>query len=172
MSRPVISTQPRERLVAASAAASATASAGWALGLWARLVDIERTTSHLGSVQAGDGFLALAIIGHFHEAKTTRLAAVPVGNDGDFVDLPVCPKCLSQIIFGGGEIQIPDVNVFHTCLSKVGCSTVNVSRTSEAKVKAVRCLRRVGKKDIQTHLKTSTPASNVPVRYADQYLWS
>jgi len=111
-------------------------SAGWAFGLWARLVDVEGTTSHLGSVQAGDGFLALPIIGHFNEAETTRLAAVAVGNDGDFVDLPVCPKCLSQIIFSGSEIQISDVNVFHACLSKVGCSTVNVSRSSEASGKS------------------------------------
>jgi hypothetical protein len=51
---------------AVSAATTATAAA---LHLGAGLVDVQRASAHLGTVQGGDRFVSLFRVGHFHKTK-------------------------------------------------------------------------------------------------------
>jgi len=86
------------------------------------------------------------------KGETAWLSTVSLAHDLGFIDLSVCFECGSQFRFRAAEVQIPDVDIFHICLSRFGYLIVSVSRTSEAGCKIANA-KGGRKRDIQTHLK-------------------
>jgi heme/copper-type cytochrome/quinol oxidase subunit 3 len=82
--------------VAAISSATATA-ASTTLYLGTGFVDIERSPTHLSSVQGGDRFVSFFCIRHFHETESARASGVTIGHDADPVYLPMRLEHLPQL---------------------------------------------------------------------------
>jgi hypothetical protein len=96
-------------LVAASATTAATATAAsvpstttaaattTTLYLGTGFVDVERSPTHLGTVQGGDRFVSFFCIRHFHETEAARASGVTISHDADPVYLPMRLEHLPQL---------------------------------------------------------------------------
>jgi hypothetical protein len=99
----------------ASAAATPAAAVPAAPTIFLRpgFIDVERPAIQLPPVEAGDGFLGLAIVGHFDEPKTAGSSSFAVGYQAHTVNSAVRLEQGSNCIFGSSEAQISYKNVFH-----------------------------------------------------------
>jgi hypothetical protein len=99
----------RETFAAAATAASATTTAtprGAALCLWASFIYFKIASANFFSVEGCDGLGGFAVIGHFHEGKTTSPAGLTVGGQMDASDGAKWLKQSAQITLGGLEAHI------------------------------------------------------------------
>jgi hypothetical protein len=95
---------------------STTASPG-TVRLRLRLIDLQRSSPQLGSVQGGNGFFGFAGVSHFHERKAARATGFPVGDQADFFHGSVGLEKAAELGFGGAVRQIANVKVLHCVLS-------------------------------------------------------
>jgi hypothetical protein len=98
-------------LTAATLAAVSTAAAA-AIFLRTGFVDIQCATVELGSVQSVDSTVSLSIATHFDKAEASWLAGIAIGNDADAVNGPICFEQGPKSVFGGGEAEISNKNIF------------------------------------------------------------
>ncbi len=99
--------------ISSIASISAITPAADALCFRPSLVNIDGAAAQLRTVQAGDGFVALFVIGHFDEAEAARPSCVAVGQNAHAIHLPESLESLAQLIFIGVEAEIPYKYVFH-----------------------------------------------------------
>ena len=104
---------------AATVSAIATASAArTALGFRTRLINIERATTQLRSIQCRDSFLSVFVARHLNESEATRTPRLAIRKNAHAIDLSVGLEQLTQFIFRRIERQIPNKNVLQaSCLS-------------------------------------------------------
>jgi hypothetical protein len=103
---------------AAAAISTIAASAGTALSLRTRFINIERAPAQLRSVQCRDGFLSVFVARHLNESETTRTSRLAICKNAHTIDLSVGLEQLTQFIFRRVERQIPNENVLQaSCLS-------------------------------------------------------
>jgi len=93
-----VSTPVAPTISATPAAVPATAAR--VLGLGTRFVHVEGASANLRTVQGRDGFFAILVAGHFHEAEAARSARVTVGHNADPIHLPEGLEHLPQFVFG------------------------------------------------------------------------
>lgn len=74
----------------------------------ARLVDLERTTLQIGTVEASDRFGYDRCVAEFHEREPTRLPGGPIDRKEHFVYLADLGEHCFQLRLGGAEWQITD----------------------------------------------------------------
>src|SRR5205085_223677 len=98
--------------VAAAPAATAAAAAAVLTGLG--LVDREAAALVHGAVEGGDGLVAAVL--HLHEPEAARAARLPVGDDLGLGDPAVLPEQLAEVVRGGVEGEVADVDVLHALL--------------------------------------------------------
>jgi len=108
---------------AATAAAAATIPAtaspsSCPFYLGARLVDIQRTSAHLCSIQCGDGFLSVFGISHLHKSESPRPARLAIGHNADPIDLSVGFEYLTQFLLGRIKVQVSHENVLQAIASQ------------------------------------------------------
>jgi hypothetical protein len=101
----------------ATARTSTTAAAGSAgtaaIGLGARLVDIQGAAAELFAVQSGDSFLGFAGIGHFYKRKSARASGVTIGDQADLIDFAVRFKQGPQFRFRGAVGEVANKKFLH-----------------------------------------------------------
>jgi len=93
--------------------ATTTGSAGTALGLGTRLVDIQRTSAQLFAIQSGDGFFGFGGVGHFYKCKSSGSASVAIGDKADLVDFAMRFKQSSQLSFRGAVREVANKKLLH-----------------------------------------------------------
>jgi hypothetical protein len=93
--------------------ASTAASASRAIRLWLGLVDGQRASAQIGSVERCDGLIGFTSIRHFDKPKSTGLPRIAVGDEGDFFHRAVWLEDISQLGFGCAVGQISNVQVLH-----------------------------------------------------------
>jgi hypothetical protein len=101
------------RTAAAVATASATTTAGSAVGFRTSFIDVQRPAVQVGAIERRDGLIRLRPVTHFNESKSSSLPGVPVGDDADTVNGAVCFKHGSNRIFGSTEAEVSYKNIFH-----------------------------------------------------------
>jgi len=50
---------------------------------------------------------------HLDESHTARFAGIPIHDEGDGFDRPVCGKQIAQLLLGQRDIEVPDKNISH-----------------------------------------------------------
>jgi len=99
---------------AASGASTTTArSAGTAIGLGSRLVDVQGASAQFFPVQSRDGFLRFRGIGHFDKGKSSGAPGVTIGDQADLIDLAVGFKQGSQLRFRGAVREVANKKLLH-----------------------------------------------------------
>jgi len=63
------------------------------------------------SVECSDGVLCFVVVGHINEGKAERASIESIADDTDGADAAERGECVLQIIFGGVERQIADIDV-------------------------------------------------------------
>src|SRR5262249_24519658 len=115
---------------AAVAAPSTGATAARPLFAGLGLVDGQGPAADILAVEGGDGLLAP--LAHLHEAEAPRAAGVPVADDLGAGDRAVRREQLAQVVGGGLEGQVADVDVLlahalppgpEAPLRKLGCAS-------------------------------------------------
>src|SRR5713101_5989473 len=96
----------KTRVLVAVAPASAAAAR-----LGARLVDRQRSTAVLLTGKAGDGGLRLVVVSVLDEAEALRPSGVPVGDDGDGIDVSVLRKEVAKVVFAGVVGKVTDIEL-------------------------------------------------------------
>jgi hypothetical protein len=106
-------------MVVAPTAASATKTLAAAattpgpIGLWFGLVDGQRSSAQVGSVEGRDSFIGFTGIAHFDKPETTGAPRIPIGYECDFFDRAMCFEDTSQIRFSCTVGQVSNVQVLH-----------------------------------------------------------
>jgi hypothetical protein len=124
---------------AAASTAKTMAFTSWTLGLGFGLVDGQRSSAHIGSIERRDRLVGFTGIRHFDERETTRASRIPIGHKCDFFHGPVHLEDVSQLSFGCAVGQVPNVKVLHrdSSLSKssmpVGVAVAFNGRPSESR---------------------------------------
>src|SRR5262245_53916431 len=95
----------------AASAAKTMASAPGTLRLSSRLVDGQRSSAQISSVERRHRLVGFTGIGHFYEGETTGAARIPVGHECDLFHRAMCLKDVSQLGFGCVVGQIPNIKV-------------------------------------------------------------
>jgi len=95
------------------AGAGKTAAGPGALQPRSSFVDPQRAASHFPAVQASHSLGRFMVIRHFHECETARAAGFPIVDHGNALNLAEGREQVSQIGFGGFEIQVANVNALH-----------------------------------------------------------
>src|SRR5688572_1915443 len=94
--------------IAATAAAAATAT----LGLVLRLVDLQRTTAHVLTVQGLDRAGRVGT-GHFDEAEATGAAGLAIVDQADGLDGAMLVEQGAHLGFIGAKGQVAHINLAH-----------------------------------------------------------
>ena len=94
----------------------AAATAARALGLGASLIDGQVAAIQVLAVDSGDGFIAFAIVCHFHKAKAARLAGVAIRNEVDATDSPVSCEQRTDRIFRSPKAEVSNEYIFQVNL--------------------------------------------------------
>jgi hypothetical protein len=92
------------------------------------LVDGHAATLEIFAIQFLDGFLGLAVAGHFHEAKPTRSAGEFILNQRNRCNLPECCEQFPDFFLGGVEGQVAniDVHIFPFSFTKKYLNFTNI----------------------------------------------
>ena len=96
---------------AAATAARPTTAAADTLRTRTRHVHVQRPAVHLAAVEGRDGVLALLIIVHLDERKTTRTPSVPIRHDADAAHRAECLERRPQVGFRRLERQVSNKNI-------------------------------------------------------------
>src|SRR5210317_1953398 len=94
--------------VAAAATAAAVTAATTATGFVLRLVDLQRTTTHLLAVEGLLGRHRRVVV-HLDEAEASGTAGLAVHDQRDRVNLAVGTERFADVIFGRRERQVANV---------------------------------------------------------------
>jgi hypothetical protein len=97
----------------AAAAVSTTAAATAAILLRPGFVHVELSAVEVTTVESGNGFVAFAVIGHFHEAESACASGVPVGHDVYTINGAVLLEHGSNSAFRRVEAKVSYENIFH-----------------------------------------------------------
>lgn len=108
-----------ESTTTAPATAEATTTAATALLAWTRLVDGERTTIEVLAVERLHGG-PTGLVVHFDETETTRATGLPVGHEMDAMNLAVRREDVADLVLGGRERKVPDVDADHDSRNPIG----------------------------------------------------
>src|SRR5579884_322667 len=100
----------------AAASAAAVSAAEPALGLRARLIDVQRPAVDFPAIEAVDGGVGFGIDAHLDEGESTRMAGIAIGDDVDAVDGAVRIEHGTKRIFRRSEIEITYKDVFQVFL--------------------------------------------------------
>jgi hypothetical protein len=103
----------RTSTTSAGTSATTARSAGAALGLGARLVDVQCASAKFFPVQSRDGFLSLRRVGYLDKGKSARAAGVTIGDEADLIDFAVGFKQGSQLCFRGAVGEIAYKKLLH-----------------------------------------------------------
>jgi hypothetical protein len=87
------------------------------------------------ALEPRNGGLGRAALGHLHEAKASRAAGVPVGNDVNLLDLAIRLKELAQVSLSGAKRHIADINIHETILYFQHMETIARSSEQDAGAK-------------------------------------
>jgi hypothetical protein len=110
----VASTASATRTPAAAGTSTATRpSAGTAIGLGARFVDVQRAAAKLFAVQSRNGFLGFGSIRHFYECKSSGPSGVTIGDQADLIDFAVRLKQRAQFRFRGAVGEVANKKLLH-----------------------------------------------------------
>ena len=105
----------------ASTAVATPAATSAAFCLGPSLVDVDRASANLRSIQSSDGFFSILVAGHLHKSEAARTAGVAVGHDAHAVDLSVGLEQLPQFVFVGIEAEIPHKDILHASAPALSC---------------------------------------------------
>jgi hypothetical protein len=92
---------------------TATGSAGTAIGLRSRLVDIQCASTQLFSIQSRDGFFGFRGVGHFYKRESSRASGVAVGDQADLINFAVRFEQGSQLCFRGAVREVANKKLLH-----------------------------------------------------------
>jgi hypothetical protein len=101
---------------AASATGTPTAaagSAGTALGLGTRFVDIQCASAEFFAIQSGDGFFGFRGVGHFDKCESSRASGVTVSDHADLIDFAMGFKQGPQLRFRGAVREVANKKLLH-----------------------------------------------------------
>jgi hypothetical protein len=104
------------------------------LGLWTRLIHVERATFQAGAIQRRYCPFRLGRIRHLDESETARTAGVSVRNQVDTFHFSVRLKKRSHRRLGCGKVQISYEDVFHVLAPSIFqlCRQDEADRNSQA----------------------------------------
>src|SRR5262245_24869934 len=85
-----------------------------ALTLGPRFVDLQVAASHFFSVESGNGFRCLGVIGHFHKSKTARPARLAISCDVNAPDLPKRLEQRRQIGLRSLKTHVANKKILHS----------------------------------------------------------
>lgn len=102
---------PTTPSISIARARPATASA--ALPFGSGFVDVDIPPSDLCAVERRDRFFIVFVVRHFYKSEASRTTRVTVGHDRNAIYRAVWAKQLSQMVFGGVEIEIAYKDVLH-----------------------------------------------------------
>jgi len=94
----------------AFASEAGTATAG-TIRLGARFVHVQSTAIEVHAVDGGDGFIALSVVCHLHEAEASCLTGVAIRNDVDTIDRAVGFEQRTDRFFRSPKTEVSNVNV-------------------------------------------------------------
>jgi hypothetical protein len=78
---------------------------------WASFVHCQSPSAQFSAIQSRHGFVRIRIYRHFHKSETASLARISIFHNLHSVYLAVCGKSRIQILLGGLERDVPDINV-------------------------------------------------------------
>jgi hypothetical protein len=99
-------------------AAATTTTAATTAGLVLRLVDLQRATAHVLTVQVLDGTSRIGT-GHFDEAEATGTTGFAIVDQRHGIDRAMLREQCADRRFVGGKGQIAHVNLAHSILQKI-----------------------------------------------------
>jgi hypothetical protein len=109
----VASTASTTRPSTTTGTPAATGSARAAIGLGARLIDVQGATAEFFSVQRCNGFLGFGGIRHFYECKSSRTAGVTIGDQADLIHFAVGLEQRAQFRFRGAVREVANKKLLH-----------------------------------------------------------
>ncbi len=89
--------------VATVTATAAATAATTPFRFWPGFVHVDRTATHLRSVQRSDRLIAVFVARHLDEAKSAGATSITVRHDADTIHLAVAFEDLPQFVFIGVE---------------------------------------------------------------------
>ena len=107
---------------------AATAATTASLRFRPSFINIDGAAAHLASVERGDCFLAVFVVGHFNETEAPRPSRIAVHHDADTIHWPVGFEGLPEFVLVGVEAEIADKDVFHgsaPCIELSECKLVS-----------------------------------------------
>jgi hypothetical protein len=99
--------------VAAPTAAAESTGAGFARP---GFIYRQSPAAQFGAVQSSHGLVRISIYRHFHKRETASLTRIPILHNLYSIYLPVCGKSRIQILLGGLERDVPDIDVLQGVL--------------------------------------------------------
>jgi hypothetical protein len=123
-------------IVAALTAETAATVAAPAATVFLRtsFVHIQRSPLEIPAVDFGNGSVPLGIIAHLNESKAPGLTRIPVRDNANAVNGPICFKHRSNRVFGSAEAEVPYKNIFHLNLLSGICTAVNRGRIEQERL--------------------------------------
>ena len=107
---------------------AATAATTASLRFRPSFVNIDGAAAHLASVERGDCFLAVFVVGHFNETEAPRPSRIAVHHDADTIHWPVGFEGLPEFVLVGVEAEIADKDVFHGSAPALSCRNASSFR--------------------------------------------
>jgi hypothetical protein len=92
---------------------TAAGSAGTALGLGTRFVDIQCASAEFFAIQSGDGFFGFRGVGHFDKCESSRASGVTVSDHADLIDFAMGFKQGPQLRFRGAVREVANKKLLH-----------------------------------------------------------
>jgi hypothetical protein len=113
---------------AAAVAPKTTAATTASLRFRPSFINIDGAAAHLASVERGDCFLAVFVVGHFNETEAPRPPGIAVHHDADAIHWPVGFKRLPEFVLICVETEIADKDVFHGSAPALSCRNASSFR--------------------------------------------
>jgi hypothetical protein len=87
-----------------------------AMKFWTSFIHSQSTFNQEHSIQGSNGRLSVSSLGHLDEGKTASLTCVTIFDYGDGLNWSVGCEQITQLLFCGVEIQVPNKNVSHNSI--------------------------------------------------------
>jgi hypothetical protein len=97
---------------AATAAAAITTAATATVFLGAGFIYVERPTVEFAAIESGDSFIALGVIGHFHETEPSGPSRFTIGHHANARYRAVRLECGPNCVLGCSEAEVSYKDVF------------------------------------------------------------
>jgi hypothetical protein len=124
----VASTAPSIAAFAAAVAPKTTAATTASLRFRPSFINIDGAAAHLASVERGDCFLAVFVVGHFNETEAPRTSGIAVHHDADAIHWPIGFEGLPEFVLICVETEIADKDVFHGSAPALSCRNASSFR--------------------------------------------